>query len=614
MAIRITDKLYSSTVNGAVADSFSISGGYITVQNSEEKDALNNGPLVKGQPLYVAEEDKTYRWDGTTWNEDEFLNSTIKSHLENKENPHEITKGQLGLGQIDNTSDLDKPISKATQTALDNIESQIVKKIGDQEIKGSLTLVKEEGENNSTGNLVVQGNLIVSGVTITEEHETIRVEDNLIILNSSGNSLGTALSGVAIKTSENDALGIIYDFTADDISLGKGSIDENYNFISNGDSNPVAIRDKNLISGNLIAWDNANKKFIDGGAKPTIETLGGASQTEVEEIKSTLNDQNTLILEIKNDLDTSEENVSNNSKEIESLKSSLGDLNSLPTTNKTVKGAIEETHNSLAVDITKVSENLNVHSQNKINPHEVTIDQLIIRNTAFNSNFEDLNSNIKMDGISSAGSSTTVARADHIHPTDTSRAPATHTTIVASNQALGHVIVDDSISDTSTNPIQNKIIKSYVDNQIIGLNNLYNPVIEDHIEQGTNAKTVTSISQTNGKIKVEYLDIQIEESQVTGLSDSLNDLDSAIQNESAVRLELKASIENEATIRAAQDALILSQMQSAFNNGIAELIKNYNLDLLANFPTDITKKYVLSYNETNSKWEWEELNLEISKA
>ena len=44
---------------------------------------------------------------------------TMEDHIANKANPHEVTKTQVGLGNVDNTSDLDKPISTATQTALD---------------------------------------------------------------------------------------------------------------------------------------------------------------------------------------------------------------------------------------------------------------------------------------------------------------------------------------------------------------------------------------------------------------------------------------------------------------------------------------------------------------
>ena len=48
-------------------------------------------------------------------NKDALLN-----HLSAKNNPHEVTASQVGLGKVDNTSDANKPISTATQTALDN--------------------------------------------------------------------------------------------------------------------------------------------------------------------------------------------------------------------------------------------------------------------------------------------------------------------------------------------------------------------------------------------------------------------------------------------------------------------------------------------------------------
>ena len=40
-------------------------------------------------------------------------------HAARTDNPHSVTKTQVGLGNVDNTSDADKPISTATQTALD---------------------------------------------------------------------------------------------------------------------------------------------------------------------------------------------------------------------------------------------------------------------------------------------------------------------------------------------------------------------------------------------------------------------------------------------------------------------------------------------------------------
>lgn len=45
--------------------------------------------------------------------------AALTAHVDNMANPHGVTKTQVGLGNVNNTSDADKPISTATQTALD---------------------------------------------------------------------------------------------------------------------------------------------------------------------------------------------------------------------------------------------------------------------------------------------------------------------------------------------------------------------------------------------------------------------------------------------------------------------------------------------------------------
>lgn len=68
------------------------------------------------------------------------------SHLANMSNPHSVTKSQVGLGNVDDTSDADKPISTATKTALDgkapktHASSSLDYGIGDREVFGHLRL------------------------------------------------------------------------------------------------------------------------------------------------------------------------------------------------------------------------------------------------------------------------------------------------------------------------------------------------------------------------------------------------------------------------------------------------------------------------------------------
>jgi len=55
--------------------------------------------------------------------------SSLTAHTSNTSNPHSVTKSQVGLSNVDNTSDISKPVSTATQTALDTLETSITKLI-----------------------------------------------------------------------------------------------------------------------------------------------------------------------------------------------------------------------------------------------------------------------------------------------------------------------------------------------------------------------------------------------------------------------------------------------------------------------------------------------------
>lgn len=61
------------------------------------------------------------------------------SHLTNKSNPHEITKAQVGLGNVDNTSDANKPISTTQQAALDS-KVPTTRKINGKALSADITL------------------------------------------------------------------------------------------------------------------------------------------------------------------------------------------------------------------------------------------------------------------------------------------------------------------------------------------------------------------------------------------------------------------------------------------------------------------------------------------
>lgn len=88
-----------------------------------------------GKVYVTLDDNKTYRWSGSAYVEiSESLalgetsstayrgdrGKTAYDHSQDvTTNPHNVTKGQVGLGNVDNTSDVNKPVSTAQQTALD---------------------------------------------------------------------------------------------------------------------------------------------------------------------------------------------------------------------------------------------------------------------------------------------------------------------------------------------------------------------------------------------------------------------------------------------------------------------------------------------------------------
>lgn len=55
------------------------------------------------------------------------IDEAMGAHERNKNNPHSVTKAQVGLGMVDNTADIDKPISVAVQAAINDLKDRTSK-------------------------------------------------------------------------------------------------------------------------------------------------------------------------------------------------------------------------------------------------------------------------------------------------------------------------------------------------------------------------------------------------------------------------------------------------------------------------------------------------------
>lgn len=112
----------------------------------------------------------------------EYVNSQIKSHTTNQANPHNVTATQIGLGNVDNTSDTNKPVSIAQQTALDNLKSELSESIVSESTEWTIA--------DNSGNIVAK--VDANGL------ETTTVTAKAVVLNSTdlGNILDTYILNI----------------------------------------------------------------------------------------------------------------------------------------------------------------------------------------------------------------------------------------------------------------------------------------------------------------------------------------------------------------------------------------------------------------------------------
>lgn len=113
----------SSRSNVASGEKLSVSFGKIAKYFNDLKAVAFSGSKADvglGNVDNTADKDKPISTATKTALDKKANTSDLTSHTSNTNNPHNVTKSQVGLGNVDNTSDADKPISNATQQALNN--------------------------------------------------------------------------------------------------------------------------------------------------------------------------------------------------------------------------------------------------------------------------------------------------------------------------------------------------------------------------------------------------------------------------------------------------------------------------------------------------------------
>jgi hypothetical protein len=186
-----------------------------------------------------------------------------------------VTKAHVGLGNVDNTADSDKPVSTATQTALD--------------AKASLSGATFTGDVTVETNLIVDGNLTISGTTTTVSAQDLVVSDPLIYIGE-GNTAN--LVDIGIVGNFNDGTyqhsGIVRDASAGKWKLFKGVTDEPTTTVNFGQGSLDDIAVNNVeVSGVVFSDGTQTKQGV-----PSITTINAKTDSYT---LANLNERDTIV-------------------------------------------------------------------------------------------------------------------------------------------------------------------------------------------------------------------------------------------------------------------------------------------------------------------------------
>jgi len=175
---------------------------------------------------------------GTT-NTQTLTNKTLTSPVINT--PTGITKSDVDLGNVDNTSDASKPVSTATQTALD--------------LKANLSGATFTGAVSGTS-LTLSGDLTVNGTTTTINSTEITVDDKNLTLGSVATPTDAGADGGGITL--------------------KGATDKTLNWVDATDS-WTSSENFDLASGKTYKINGTNLSAV--SETLTNKTIDGANNT-----------------------------------------------------------------------------------------------------------------------------------------------------------------------------------------------------------------------------------------------------------------------------------------------------------------------------------------------
>lgn len=249
----------------------------------------------------------------------------LEVHTTNTSNPHNVTKTQIGLGNVDNTSDLNKPISTATQSALNNKVDKVEGKglstedytTAEKEKLATLNNYNDTEVKADISKLQSDVSTVKENISTLQEDVT-GVEGNVSTLTQSVSTLDTTVDGLntTVEGLETDVTEL--QGTVSDVKGTVGTLQTNLN-------NKVdKVQGKGLSTNDFT---NAYKTKLDG--------LNNYDDTTVKQD----------ITELQTDVNALETTVGNHTKSIETNTTDI----------TTLKGNVQTLQTNLGNKVDKVT-------------------------------------------------------------------------------------------------------------------------------------------------------------------------------------------------------------------------------------------------------------------
>ena len=241
---RIPDKLITDTVNVNQSTTEAVLNFTTYRQEAQQigRNTLTITSATTSQAGLMSSSDKT-KLDGLKDQAGitsviDAVQTNLETHINNKSNPHKVTKDQVGLGNVDNTSDANKPISTATQTALNGkfsaTDGNALKQRVDNIPKLVATDITVDSDNDSV-NISLDKTSIVDG---TLSGTTINI-----------NSATASKAGILVPTDKSKIDKIITNGNGTKYLSDNGTYKEVSGGSSSSDINIIELQDiKDIIS------------------------------------------------------------------------------------------------------------------------------------------------------------------------------------------------------------------------------------------------------------------------------------------------------------------------------------------------------------------------------